>query len=71
MKSMHDRKMDMHKGEPDSDGYFPAQPERKVLARPGEVRGFKYPDTEESVFRDQSQFVKATNNSLPKPDFRH
>jgi len=61
----------MRKGEPESEDFFPEQPERRVLARVGEVRGFKYPDTEDAIFRDQTQFVKATSNNLPKPDFRH
>jgi hypothetical protein len=63
--------MAMSKGEPDSQGFFPEQPERRVLARPGEVRGFKYPDTEDAILRDQTQFVKSTTAALPKPDFRH
>ena len=71
MKPMRDRKMDMRSGEPDSDGFFPDHPEHKVLMRPGEIRGFRYPDTEEDILRDQNQFVKATDRNLPKPDFRH
>lgn len=71
MKSMNDRKMDMRAGAVDSDDYFPSEPHHKVMPRAGEVRGFKYPDTEESVHRDQEQFVRSTNAALPKPEFRH
>ena len=69
MKPMTDRKMDMGRGEPES--FFPDAPHKKDLRRPGEVRGFKYPDTEEAIHRDQDQQVKATNAGMAKPDFRH
>ncbi len=49
MKSMSDRKMDMNRGEPDSDGYFPESAHHKKLGRVGEISGHKYPDTEELI----------------------
>ena len=69
MKPMTDRKMDMGRGEPES--FFPDSPHKRALKRPGEIRGFDYPDTEQDVERDQEQQIKATSASLPKPDFRH
>ena len=69
MKSMSDRKMDMVKGEGES--FFPEQAHHKILPRAGEIKGFKYPDTEEALHRDQQQFVKATSGNMPKPEFRH
>ncbi len=71
MKPMSDRKMDMKRGEVKSEPYFPEAPEHRALARSGEIRGFKYPDTEQDVHRDQEQFVRETSSNLPKPDFRH
>lgn len=71
MKSMTDRKMDMSGGQPESEGFFPEQPQRKVLDRPGEIRGMRYPDTEEAVYRDQTQMTTATSANMPKADFRH
>lgn len=71
MKSMNDRKMDMNKGEVDSEGFFPEAPYHKKLSRAGEVRGMKYPDTEEEIARDQNETIKATNRSLPKASYRH
>lgn len=71
MKPMSERKMDMNRGEVDSDGYFPESAHHKKLARVGEIKGFKYPDTEEATYRDSEQFVKETSKNLPKPGFRH
>ena len=71
MKQMSDRKMDMNRGEPDSDGYFPESAHHKKLARAGEIKGFKYPDTEEAIHRDQESMVKETSKNMPKPEFRH
>lgn len=71
MKPMSDRKMDMNRGEPDSDGFFPESAHHKKLARAGEIKGFKYPDTEEAVHADSNQAINATNKNLPKPGFRH
>lgn len=72
MKAISDRKMDMSRGEPDSDGYFPEMAHHKKLGRPGEIKmGQKYPDTEEAVLRDQDQFVSSTGKDLPKPGYRH
>lgn len=69
MKPMSDRKMDMSRGEPES--FFPDQAHKRALPRSGEIKGFKYPDTDQAIHRDQEQFVKATSSNLPKPDFRH
>ena len=71
MKSMHDKKLPMNRGEVDSDGYFPEQPHHKVLAKSGELAGIKYPDTEEQVHSEQQQFVKEANAGKQKPGFRH
>ena len=71
MKPMNARKMDMNSGAVDSEGYFPESAQHKKLPRAGEIKGFKYPDTEEAVSRDQSQFVRDTSKNMPKPEFRH
>lgn len=71
MKPMSERKMDMRPGKPNSDGYFPEEAHRKELKRAGEIRGFKYPDTEEALIRDQDQGVRETSANMPKPGFRH
>lgn len=71
MKPMSDRKMDMRRGEPDSDGYFPENAEMRVLPKVGDIKGFKYPDTDEAVHRDQEEGVKDTSRNLPKSGFRH
>ncbi len=71
MKPMSQRKMDMNKGGPDSDGFFPESAEHKKLPRAGEINSPKYPDTEEAIHRDQQSFVKDTNKAKPKPEFRH
>lgn len=69
MKPMSDRKMDMRKGQPES--FFPDSAEKKAMPRAGEIKGFKYPDTEEAIARDQKSQVAATSKNMPKPDFRH
>jgi hypothetical protein len=71
MKSMKDRKMDMSKGMPASEGFFPESPERKIMARVGETKGFSYPDKEEDIHRDQQSFVKDVSKAEPQKDFRH
>lgn len=71
MKNMSDRKMDMRKGMPDSDGFFPESPEMKAMPRAGEIKRFKYPDTEEMIHAQQQQFVSATSKNMPKSEFRH
>lgn len=71
MKSMSDRKMKMSAGGPDSDGFFPSEAQHKKMARPGEMKGFMYPDTEEAIFSDQNSFVKGINAAEPKDGFRH
>jgi hypothetical protein len=58
-------------GPVDSGEYFPEQPQHKKMARTGEIKGFKYPDTEEMASSDQGQFVKETSKNLPKSGFRH
>jgi hypothetical protein len=69
MKPMNQRNMDMKRGEPES--FFPDSAHRKEMARAGEIKDFKYPDTEQAIAGDQNQFVKATNANMPKPEFRH
>ncbi len=69
MKPMSERKMDMRRGEPES--FFPDAAERKEMPRAGEIKDFKYPDTEEAIARDQESSVKMTSKNMPKPDFRH
>lgn len=71
MKPMSERKMDMRMGKPESSPFFPEEAEHKPLKRAGEIRGFKYPDTEEAVIRDQDQGVRETSANMPKPGFRH
>jgi len=69
MKPMSERKMDMKRGEPES--FFPDSAERRAMPRAGEIKDFKYPDTEEAIARDQESSVKMTSKNMPKPDFRH
>lgn len=69
MKPMSDRKMDMKRGEPES--FFPDGAERRAMPRAGEIRGFKYPDTEEAVRADQESSVRDVSKNMPKPEFRH
>lgn len=71
MKSMNDRKMDMNKGKPMSEGFFPEEAHRKEMKRPGEIKGFKYPDTEESKYDESEQAVRETSKNMPKNLFRH
>lgn len=71
MKPMSERKTDLRKGKPMSEGFFPEEAEVKAMKRPGEVKGFKYPDTEELVHRDQEQFVHEATRAEPKTGYRH
>ena len=71
MKPMNEKKMDMRPGKPMSDGFFPEEAHTKALGRPGDIKGFKYPDTEEAIYRDQESFVKDTSKNMPKSEFRH
>jgi len=71
MKPMSDRKMDMNRGEVDSEAFFPEAAHHKKLARAGEIRGFKYPDTEAAVSADTNQAISNTSKNLPKSGFRH
>jgi hypothetical protein len=71
MKPMSERKMDMNRGEPDSDGFFPESAHHKKLGRVGEITCPKYPDTEEMTLADSNQAVREANKNKPKPGFRH
>lgn len=71
MKPMSDRKMEMRRGEPDSDSYFPESAQMRVLPKASEVKGFKYPDTDEAIHSDQQSAVRDTSSNLPKAGFRH
>ena len=71
MKPMSERKMDMNRGAVDSDGFFPEEAHHKKLSRVGEIKGFKYPDTEGAVFSDSEQGVRETSKNMPKTGFRH
>ena len=71
MKKMTDRKMDMSRGEPDSEGFFPEQPHMKKIKRVGEIRGIDYPDREEDIYEDQEQGIRASDRARPKEGFRH
>lgn len=71
MKPMHDRKMDMKPGKPDSEAFFPEEAHNKALPRAGEIGTPKYPDTEEEIHRDQESFIKDANKAKARPDFRH
>ncbi len=71
MKPMKDKRMDMSRGEVDSEAFFPESAHHKKMPRAGEIKDFKYPDTEEAVHRDQESFVKDASRAQPKQDFRH
>lgn len=71
MKAMSDRKMDMSRGEPDSDTYFPESPHKRALPKAGEIRGIDYPDTDQQIHSEQNQAVKASNAAKQKEGFRH
>lgn len=71
MKKMSERKMDMNKGKPESSSYFPEEAEMRPLPKVGEIKGFKYPDTDQAVHSDQQEFVKDTSKNMPKAGFRH
>lgn len=69
MKSMNDRKMDMHKGS--NSEIFPSEPHMKMMKRPGEIKGFKYPDTEEASYSASEGQVKGISKNMPKSEYRH
>lgn len=71
MKPMSERNLGMNKSGVDSDGYFPDAVKHKVLPRAGEIRGFKYPDTEEAAHSETNKAIKEVSANLPKPTFRH
>jgi len=71
MKAMSDRKMDMSRGEPDSDNYFPESAHKRPLPKAGEIRGINYPDTDQQIHSEQNQGVKASNAGRQKEGYRH
>ena len=71
MKPMTERKMDMSRGEPDSDGYFPESPHKRGLPKAGEIRGIDYPDTDQKIHSEQNQGVSASNAGRQKESYRH
>jgi hypothetical protein len=72
MKPMSERKMDMSRGEPDSDGYFPESAHHRKLAKGGEIaRGSKYPDTEELVHADTQKQIQEASRGKNKDRMRH
>jgi hypothetical protein len=71
MKQMSDSKMDMKRAEPDSNSYFPEESHSRALPKSSEIRGFKYPDKEEMIHRDQQSAINAASKNLPKEGFRH
>lgn len=71
MKSMNDKKMDMGKGDPKSEGFFPMGAHVKVLNRANEIARRNYPDKQEDIINAQNSSVKDISKSLPKPGYRH
>lgn len=71
MKRMDDRKMDMSRGEPMSEGFFPEEPHRKELRSPGDIRGIKYPDEEQDIYEDQEQAIRASDKGRLEEGYRH
>lgn len=71
MKPMNERKMDMNAGKPKSEGFFPEGAMRKELKRPGEIKGFDYPDTEQAIYACQEDHIKKISRNMPPAEFRH
>ncbi len=71
MKPMSDRKMDMHKGEPDSNEFFPEEPHMRVLPKNSDIRDMRYPDTDEAIHMEQQEAVKDATRGALKEGFRH
>ncbi len=71
MKSMNDRKLDMMRGKPMSEGYFPEDPHYESLMSPGEIKVPMYPDTEEEIYMNQNQAVKASDKGSLAAGYRH
>lgn len=71
MKAMSDRKMDMSVGKPKSEGFFPEEAHSKDLKSPREIRGMKYPDTQEEILKDQEQAVMASDRGAQDAGYRH
>lgn len=69
MKSMNDRKMDMNGGAKDSE-FFPQGVKTHKMARAGELRQMKYPDTEEIIHGIQNKAVKTISSDMPMKDSR-
>lgn len=71
MKSMNDRKMDMSRGKPMSDSYFPEDAHQTDLMKSGEISTPKYPDTESEIHQDQEQFIRNSDKTRLAAGFRH
>ncbi len=71
MKSMNDRKMDMSRGKPKSEGFFPEDAHQENLMGAGEIRTPKYPDTEEEIHQDQEQAIRASDKASLPAGYRH
>lgn len=68
MKSMKDTAMGMKGGE---DSFFPTEAKMKVLPKAGQIKDFKYPDTEEAILASQNATIKAISGHEPKAGFRN
>lgn len=71
MKPMKDKRMDMKGGPVDSEAFFPEKAEHRKLPRAGEIKGSKYPDTDEQIHSEQDGAVRSAQRAAPKPSFRH
>lgn len=71
MKRMDDRDIDMDDGKPESEGFFPEEPKRKELRSPREIRNIRYPDTEEEIYDDQEQAIRASDAGRQDAGYRH
>ena len=71
MKSMSDKSLGWSKGSPKSDGFFPSEPQNKVMGLPGSIPKGMYPDNQEDILRDQNQAVKSCKAGKAKEGYRH
>lgn len=71
MKKMNDRKMDMSRGKPMSDSYFPEDAHQTNMMKTGDISTPKYPDTESEIHQDQEQAVKASDKARLPAGYRH
>ena len=71
MKPMSDREMDMRRGEPESDAFFPEEPHMRVLPKNSDIRDMKYPDTDEEIHMDQQEAVRDADRARMKEGFRY